>query len=344
MPKFDSKSLKQKLNLKIGLLNAENLFLLFDQPLPTNYLKLEENQWQKLSQSVYDNKPLFKTKQIAATIKTMNVDILQLTEVGGLESLKNLNKYFLDDQYSPILIEGNSDRSIDVGFLIRKTSDFYFDLMTHKNRPLNFLYPHEKLSKKTNYPPQITSHKMSRDCAELRLFKKEVQKPFLILLLTHLKSPLDPERIDPSGTERRTAELKACVSIYNELQAEFPSCPILLSGDFNGNASKNNTEPEFAELYAKTDLIDVLESAQVPTEQRITFIQIKSGQRSEGRQIDYCFIPKKLEPHLNKSTARVFEYQDEYGSNLKRPETLEQKMALPSDHYPLLFNLENLSI
>ena len=303
---------------------------------------LEENQWQKLSQSVYDNKPLFKTKQIAQTIKNMNLDILQLTEVGGLESLKNLNKYFLDDLYSPILIEGNSDRSIDVGFLIRKTSHFYFDLMTHKNRSIDFLYPHERLSKKTNYPPKIISHKMSRDCAELRLFKKDVNRPFLILLLTHLKSPLDPERIDPAGTERRTAELKTCVNIYNELKIEFPHCPVMLSGDFNGNASKTNTEPEFTDLYLKTDLIDVLELAQVPAPERSTFIQIKSGLRSEGRQIDYCFVPEILQQNVVISSAKVFEFQDEFGSNLKRPETIEQKMALPSDHYPLIFTVENI--
>lgn len=330
------------LNLSIGLLNAENLFLLFDQELPKNYLKLEEPQWQKLSQSVYDNKPLFKTIQIAQTIQSMNVDILQLTEVGGLESLKNLNKYFLDDQFSPILIEGNSDRNIDVGFLIRKNSDFYFDLLTHKNRLIDFLYPHERLSKKTNYPPQITSHKMSRDCAELRLFKKDVNKPFLILLLTHLKSPLDPERIDPAGTERRTAELKTCVHIYNELRAEFKDCPVILSGDFNGNASKTNTEKEFIDIYSKTDLTDILELAEIPQAERTTFIQIRSGFRAEGRQIDYCFIPQSLEPNFVKASAKVFEYKDGYGSNLKRPETLEQKMALPSDHYPLIFNLENI--
>ena len=330
------------LNLSIGLLNAENLFLLFDQELPKNYLKLEEPQWQKLSQSVYENKPLFKTIQIAQTIQSMNVDILQLTEVGGLESLKNLNKYFLDDQFSPILIEGNSDRSIDVGFLIRKNSDFYFDLLTHKNRLIDFLYPHERLSKKTNYPPQITSHKMSRDCAELRLFKKDVNKPFLILLLTHLKSPLDPERIDPAGTERRTAELKTCVQIYNELKIEFKDCPVILSGDFNGNASKNNTEKEFLDIYTKTDLTDILELAEIPQNERSTFIQIRSGFRAEGRQIDYCFIPESLNSNFVKTSAKVYEYKDGYGSNLKRPDTLEQKMALPSDHYPLIFNLENI--
>ncbi len=340
MPKSASAT---KLNLTIGLLNAENLFLLFDQVLPKNYLKLEEPQWQKLSQSVFDNKPLFKTIHIAQTIQKMNVDILQLTEVGGLESLKNLNTYFLNDEYSPILIEGNSDRTIDVGFLIRKSSTFYFDLMTHKNRSIDFLYPHERLSKKTNYPPTLISHKMSRDCAELRLFKKDVNKPFLILLLTHLKSPLDPERIDPAGRERRTAELKTCVNIYNELKTEFPKCPILLSGDFNGNASKTNTESEFTDIYLKTDLIDVLEIANFPIEQRSTFVQIKSGQRTDSRQIDYCFVPEIIKNNLLLTSAKVFEYQDEFGSNLKRPETLEQKMALPSDHYPIVFSLENVS-
>ena len=168
------------LNLNIGLLNVENLFLLFDQELPPNYEKLTEPQWQKLSTSTYENKPLNKTLQLAQTIKDLNPDIMQLVEVGGAESLKNFNHYFLNDQYSPILIEGNSDRNIDVGFLIKKNSDFYFDLITHKNRLINFLYPHEIQSNKTNYPPQIVSHKFSRDCAELRLFRQNVNKPFLI--------------------------------------------------------------------------------------------------------------------------------------------------------------------
>lgn len=330
------------LNLTIGLLNAENLFLLFDQELPPNYQKLTEAQWQKLSTSTYENKPLFKTLQLARTINDMNADIVQLVEVGGVESLKNLNHYFLNDQYSPILIEGNSDRNIDVGFLIRKNSGFYFDLLTHKNRLLNFLYPHELQSQKTNYPPNLTSHKFSRDCAELRLFRQNVNKPFLILLLTHLKSPLDPERIDPNGVERRRAEMNSCIEIYNELKNQFPNCPILLSGDFNGNASVDRTDDEFKNLYLKTDLQDVLEVCKIPQENRSTFIQIKSGFRSDGRQIDYCFIPPSLVPHLVKNSVSVIDYKDEFGAPLKKPDTLEQKLSLPSDHYPVLFRLENL--
>jgi len=332
------------LSLKFCLLNAENLFLLFDQPLPKNYVKLEENQWQKLSTSVYENKSLFKTIHLANTLKNTNSDIIMLCEVGGLESLKNFNLLFLNNEYSPILIEGNSDRNIDVGFLIKKKSAFYFDLLTHKNRDLNFLYPHEKQSLNKNYPIKITSHKFSRDCAELRLFKHDVNKPFLIILLTHLKSPLDPERIDPNGTERRSAELKTCLDIYSELKNQFKDCPIIFAGDFNGQASPHNTDPEFKSIYTQTDLQDIFEIAQVPTENRYTFYQVKSGLRSDGRQIDYCFLSKEAQTVLDHKSVTVLDYKDEFGSPIKKPETLEQKLALPSDHYPIVFSLENIKI
>ena len=87
-------------------------------------------------------------------------------------------------------------------------------------------------------------------------------------------------------------------NIYNELKTEFTKCPILLSGDFNGHAAQTNTESEFSDIYLKTDLIDILELAQIPTADRATFIQIKSGQRADGRQIDFCFIPKSQNNYI----------------------------------------------
>jgi endonuclease/exonuclease/phosphatase family metal-dependent hydrolase len=321
-------------NLKFCQINAENLFLLFDNPLPINYLKLERKQWESLTAADFENKPLSKVIHLAHTLIDIDADIVMLNEVGSVESLKNFNQYFLDSKYSPILVEGNSDRSIDVGFLIKKNLPFYFDLFSHKNKEIDLVYP-ATADKKISY-------KLSRDCAELRLFKSDVNNPFLIILLTHLKSPLDPERIDPGGVLRRTAELKACVDIYNELKKNHPQTPIMLCGDFNGTASRFNTDPEFNYLYANTDLEDVLEIAQIPLDDRHTFIQVKSGFRSEGRQIDYCFLPETLKGKLVTSSTSIYPYKDQYGSPLKRPDTLEQKAQLPSDHYPLIFTLENM--
>lgn len=330
------------INLKFCLINAENLFLLFDQELPKNFTKLEEIQWQKLSTSLYENKPLFKTQHLARTLIDINADIVMLCEVGGLESLRNFNSHFLNNQYSPILIEGNSDRNIDVGFLIRKNQNYYFDLITHKNRDLNFLYSHEKQSIAQNYPIKIQSHKLSRDCAELRLFHHDVNKPFLIILLTHLKSPLDPERIDPNGSERRAAELKTCLEIYKELETQFPQCPIIFAGDFNGQASSQLTDNEFKPIYDSTKLKDIFDITNITTENRSTFYQVRSGLRSDGRQIDYCFLSPSAAPLLDPKSVCVYPYKDEFGSPLKKPETLEQKLALPSDHYPIVFCLDHI--
>lgn len=303
---------------------------------------MEEQQWTKLSTSIYPNKDLRKTIELARTVSDIDADVVMLAEVGGLESLKNFNRLFLNSKYSEILVEGNSDRNIDVGFLIKKPVEFYFDLLSHKNRDLKFMYSYEKHAQESTNPPQPVVHRFSRDCAELRLFKSDINNPFLIILLTHLKSPLDPEKIDPHGTERRTAELKACVEIYKELRQEFKTCPIMFCGDFNGNASRNDTDKEFVPLYQETDLEDVLQIAQVENDKRSTYLQIRPSQKTDSRQIDYCFLSKELHASVKVKSAQVYLYKDEFGSDLLKPATLDQKLALPSDHYPIVFALENL--
>lgn len=331
--------------IRMGLYNVENLFLLFDQPIPPNYKTLAEENWQKLSTSVYQNKPLKKCFEIAKIIKNNNPDIMMFCEVGGLESLKNFNDLFLNSEYLCALIEGNSNRHIDVGYLIKKNPTFYFELISNKNRSLHFLYPHEITSQVHGFKIKAASHTFSRDCVELRLFSKFREKPFLILLLTHLKSRLDPEKIDPGGTERRAAELKTVIEIYKELEKEFQDSPVLICGDLNGYAGKLNPDLEFLPIYQQTDLQDIFEVANVSIDKRSTFYQIKNGGKVDGRQIDYCFIPKKLWRHLS-STEKCFvhTYTNELGVPLDPPTNMEMKSHLPSDHYPLFFTLENLPV
>lgn len=335
-------------NLKFCLLNAENLFLLFDVPPSKEVVNLNEVQWQKLSSSVYENKSLKKMQDIARTLKEINADIIMLCEVGGFESLKNFNILFMDDAYSPCLIEGNSERNIDVGFLIRKNLPFYFDLQSNKNRPINYLYPHERESLLHGYPVKggrlavNTSHKFSRDVAELRLFTQDKEKPFLIILLAHLKSRLDPERIDPNGFERRQAELRTLLEIYKELEIVHPSLPMIVAGDFNGNAGINNTDEEFKELYTTTSLKDVLEVANLPQEKRATYYQVRNGSRAEGRQIDFAFVSSSVQSLLKPDSAHVHRYKDERGMEKDTPRNMDAKLSLPSDHYPLVFEIENL--
>jgi hypothetical protein len=329
------------INLKLMILNAENLFLLFDKPPLAQYTSLSENEWQKLSTSIYDNKPLHKCRALAHSITEIAPDIIALSEVGGLESLSNFNNLFLGGTYSPALIEGNSDRHIDVGFLIKKGLPFYFDLITNKNYLLNFLYPHEQPPE--GQTPSTQGHKFSRDCAELWLFDQNRDKPFLLILNTHLKSPLDKEGVDPNGFSRRQAELRSLVDIYNLNQAKH-DIPILVVGDFNGNASSTNTAPEFTDLYLKTPLKDAMEIAGVLPTDRNTFYHIRNNTKTEGRQIDYCFLNPKAWPLLDSANTYIYRYKDALGFRPLAPQTLEEKQNLPSDHYPVVITLQNLKI
>jgi len=326
---------QETLRLKFMLLNAENLFVLYDQNHPKDLTKLEEAQWQKLSTSIYENKPLHKVLELKKMIQSINPDILMLCEVGGPESLANFNQDFLQGQYSSALIEGNSNRSIDIGFLVRKNLPFYFDLQSNKNRPIHFNYGGE------NSP----SLKFSRDVAELKLFRGHQEDPFLILLLAHLKSHLDPEKVDPQGTHRRQAELKTLLEIHRELRSHYPKTPQIVAGDFNGNASRSQTDEEFKDIYLQTQLEDVLEVSQVKPENRWTFCQVRAGGgRSEGKQLDYVFLTPELHPHVVNQKTEVHRYRDEFGFEKDWPVTLDAKLALPSDHYPLIFELDKLPV
>lgn len=330
--------------MKFMWLNAENLFLLSDQVLKPEHLKLDEHQWQKLSTSIFDNKPLQKTKQLAQVILEKSPDILMLCEVGGLESLKNFSTLFLGDTYSPALIEGNSDRNIDIGFLIKKDLPFYFDINSNRHRLLHFLYPHERENLEV---PDIgkggkpASHKFSRDVAELHLFVKDKEKPFLIILATHLKSRLDPDGIDPSGFQRRQAELKTMLEIYQEIDARFQKkVPMILAGDLNGNASHTDTDVEFHPIYKNTSLKDVGELAGLALEKRATYYQVGRNSRSEGKQLDYCFLSPAAQPLFDPNKLDFYRYKDHMGLEMDPPTSLDAKLNLPSDHYPICFELK----
>lgn len=327
-----------KINLKISFLNAENLFLLFDSPPPKDALKMDEAQWQKLSTSIFENKSLAKLKALAHSLNEINPDILMLCEVGGSESLKNFNELFLDSKYSFALIEGNSDRNIDVGFLVRKELPFYFDLSSNKNRSINFIYPHEK----SQTPAPV--HKFSRDAAELKCFTHNADEPFLILLLTHLKSRRDPEKKDPNGFERRKAELKALVEIEQAIEKKHPSVPLVMAGDFNGNASSESPDEEFKPIYQHTALKDILELGQVSLVDRATYYQVKTMGKTEGRQIDFCFLNPPAAKLLKNNSCSVYRYKDEFGFKIDIPQNIDAKLQLPSDHYPLVFEFENLPL
>jgi endonuclease/exonuclease/phosphatase family metal-dependent hydrolase len=375
--------------------NVENLFILLDHYRPASDPHpslISEERWRKLSSSTTPNKPIHQVRQLAAAITDLNPDIVMLCEVGGRESLENFSHYFLNNQYSAHLIEGNSNRGIDLGYLVRRTLPYNFDLLSHKHRHIDFLYPHELQSKETGYKhlgsARRTSHKFSRDVLELRAFANEAQNatqndaelvtPEFIVLLVHLKSQLDRERIDPNGRDRRRAELEKLVKIYNEINHEFEGrVPVLMTGDFNGVAARGlvaaaaagisassvdnsvvagaaggdgalspsgvlttSVDPEFEALYRDSDLEDCLELAGVFRDERMTYMQFYNKRPPINKQLDYIFVPSSLASRVNSSETWVFRYKDDQGLTLLLPRSLNEKRLLPSDHYPVVLTLD----
>ncbi len=312
------------------LWNVENLFIYIDKPLQSDLASLSEEQWQRLSKATTPNKYLNKILDLKRCIKNNDPDILMLNEVGGTESIENFNTYFLDSAYQAHLIEGNSDRGIDVGYLVKKSLPYDVNLSSHKNTQIDLQYPGDAADKK---------YYLSRDIAELNLSANNQTKA--ILLLTHLKSKLDPEGIDTEGITRRTAEARLLTDVYIEKQNSNPDTPVFVAGDFNG-ILKDPRHSEFQYLRDKTPLVDVLNySKAYKNEKRVTQVQFRMNLRTDY-QFDYILLNPKFANRIDENETFIDLLTDANNSPLTLPRTLEQRFSLPSDHYPVITKINLL--
>jgi endonuclease/exonuclease/phosphatase family metal-dependent hydrolase len=284
--------------LKLAHLNLENFFLYDTKDLRSPEKSQDKVQW------------------LANIVNEISPDILMLCEVGGAESLNLFNTKYLDNKFTVFLIPGNTDRGIEIGYLVKKSLAFSYQHISHR----------EKL--------------FSRDVSELRVYKNNNLE--LIILLVHLKSKWDREGNDPNGFTKRSQEVEKLLEIYHNLQTLYPSCPIIISGDLNGIAQKNNCEREFREIYKKTSLDDILELMNIPNESRITFVHFSKESRPEHMQLDYIFLPVTLQDKIKKEESGIYQYKNRNGIPLRIPQNPFERYALPSDHYPLVLSLDFL--
>jgi endonuclease/exonuclease/phosphatase family metal-dependent hydrolase len=282
-------------------------------------------------------KPADKVEWIARTLKEIDADIIMLVEVGGIHSLDLFNSRHLENKYFTALVKGNSDRGIEIGYLINKRLSHFHQIVSHKETSLEFNYPHE-ITESQNNGKKLKGHRFSRDISELRLVKDG--KIEMILLLVHLKSKLDKEGIDFNGVMRRTAELKKLVEIYNERRLTHPEVPVIVAGDFNGQAQRNFVDPEFKALYEKTDLEDVLEVIGEVPERRFSYFHFNRDFAREASQLDYIMLPPELHTKVKKEESGIYHYRDPHGVVLPYPQDSFQRYALPSDHYPVVVTLK----
>lgn len=300
--------------------------------------KVSEVEWQNFSTSTISNKNLKKTQALASAILEVDPHIVLLNEVGGEESLKNFNQHFLKKSYLPMILEGNSDRGIDVGYLVKEDPLLQYLMISHKHRPLDFSFDHQKSQVKN----PNSKYFFSRDVLELRVFRKGEGSPRIIFFLTHLKSKLDPDGTDPQGRNRRRAELQTLVKIYNEANKEMKhQVPLLVAGDFNGLAYRSACEKEFESLYENSDLTELFDLIGGDEEARTTQIQFLRDGLRRCLQLDYFFLSPALIDKVESDSSFVYRYKSDSGVPMALSTTIEHRSSLPSDHYPVVLTIKN---
>ena len=315
---LDSTVVKKTSILKTMVLNAQDLFLFMDKHDQTSLEDLTETKWQLMSSSLFFNKSKDKCIALAQTIRDSGADIVMMTEIGGHESLANFARFVLNDEYISLSLPSNSDRGIDLGYLIKKTLPYELALHTH----VDFALP-------------APAKRFSRDVLRLDLIRNE--KIEMIFLLVHIKSKLDLKRADFEGRTRRVHEVKGLLQIYEKLLVH--QVPILVGGDFNGHAGEKDTEEEFKAIYQDTDLKDIAFLANIPEEERFSYIYFTRGGNRFVQQIDYLFISEKFTHLIEPGECYFPRYKNPSGTPMPIPTRMEQKNTLPSDHYPFLASL-----
>jgi len=102
--------------------NAENFSMLLDADYgAAEFRALSDERYAAMNPSIFNpNKDRAKAAAIASTILERDFDVVGLCEIGGMETLENFNRYYLDGRYEPYLHEANSRRGIFVGALVKK--------------------------------------------------------------------------------------------------------------------------------------------------------------------------------------------------------------------------------
>lgn len=342
------------MRLKLMQFNLQDFFLRLAYPLkPEDLVGLNEAEWQLLGNGDVPNKPLSKLFGVARVFQDESPDIALLAEVGGRDALTAFVHLFLADTYDVFFEYGNSNRGIESAYLVRKCLPVHAEIHSHRHLPVHFQYPHEAdpeaLLPTAEFAASLaieppTSRRLSRDIPELRLYHidhgRRAARPFLAVLLAHLKSGYDPDGIDPSGAARRRGEAETLRLLLEETKKQQSPAPVIVAGDLNATAARLRTSPEMQWIYATTDLEDALQIAGIDPLDRISHITYH-GADGSATQYDYILLPHSLHARLLKAGTYVhrYRYADDQ-SVIQMPGSLRERWGLPSDHYPVVCTLD----
>lgn len=307
--------------LKVGTYNIFNLFEMVGKWVPD-----PNHAGRRIQVTQKELKPDWQLRESAKAIREMDPDVITLQEVENVKALEQFNQKYLGGAYRTLLLKGNDERGIDVGFLVKKDIPFDIEHRTHKGETWN------DPSQGGRQVPLF-----SRDLPSLVVRAPGRAQPLFVIFGTHFKSKRDRSR-DPQSRTLRRAQVERTAEIVARYRREFgPKVPIMLAGDFNGEL---NREPEFEALRRAAGLVDSLDLVRppLPYQDRITHTYHPTGGPADKKQIDAVMVSESMKGVV--VSASVYRYKDEHGNVKPIPDTYEERSKNPSDHFPVLVILD----
>jgi len=270
-------------------------------------------------------KPERHSLGLATAVLESQPDFLMLQEVEGYESLDRFNRRFLGDAYQVFMPQTNDTRGIGVAFLVRKGMG-----VTVKRRS----YTKRKWTNKKGVEEAV----FSRNFPIFEIYLEGMEEPKLLIAGVHYKSRADRPN-DPKSFYKRQKEVDESISILKKMREQYPQTPMVVLGDFNSSPEQK----ELASFYNELGMMDAHSVDSVfkdPDKMgRYTFVYFPFEKRKKMRAFDQALLSANLSEHLVSSS--VYRYKSpETGAVLPFPKNIEERNQKPSDHYPILFDLD----
>jgi hypothetical protein len=210
--------LSDRNGVRVMAFNLMNLFDKvggYDQPKPFQFVKRSGGDQEARAKTPEQERGL------AEPFHDTKPDFAIVTEVENIQALQKYTNKNLRDAYDSFLIEGNDERGIDIGLIVKK--GLKVEVESRSNKDVMWNDPVTKQQVKL----------FSRDLPVWIIKDATTKKPVLALVGMHAKSKRDRDG-DPESNIWRTAQMNGSAKIIETLSKELgEDIPLLWGGDFN---------------------------------------------------------------------------------------------------------------
>lgn len=306
-------------SLKMMAYNVENLFLRLGK-----FERISENEFKRITDA--EVKPEAELIGIATAIKDSDPDFIVMEEVEGVEAIQRFSDDHLESRYKAMLVEGNDERGIQIGFLVKRDLPLDITLETHKDA--------------TWTENGKTTRLFSRDAPALVVRRKNAsagETPVMIFIGVHGKSQRD-RGSDKRSVKLRTAQYEEVGRIIDGYQAQYgKDVPLMVGGDFNIDVRLADDVEA-----VRQRMMDPFDIKGIKGEARMTHTFHPRGGRSSYSQLDAIFVSPSLKNSIED--IRVYRYKDENGNEKPLPDSFEERSRNPSDHFPITVTISTEEI